>query len=162
MTDTTIPQCVITGCEREPSWDSEPPSPGYFSTCDRCSSAYVSSVTLHAHRHRYTALQCAANGFDPNHTWLTTTTLVPEVENDEIIRYVCREPLPGGDPCPYSITAEALDIHMKWRHAEHMLCDLIIRSNGCKPPEDATHLIWQAYNEARAARALAFPVDVPN
>lgn len=170
--DTTIPRCLTPGCTRTPPMDYEPPGePGYYSHCDRCSGAYASHPGLHAHRHRYTAVQCAANGYDPAHSWLTSTSLRPVVENDEIVKYVCAERLPTGDPhargpeCPYEISPEDLAVFMEWRAADSLLCHLTILAQSPHYKGDRmelAHEIRAAYVAARIARNKAFPVDVPN
>lgn len=170
--DTTVPVCITPGCKRTPSMDYEPGGPpSYYSHCDRCSGAYVSYPGLHAHRHRYTAVQCAANGYDPAHSWLTSTSLRPVVENDEIVRYVCTERLPTGDPladgprCPYEITPDDLAIFMEWRAADSRLCRLTITATSPHYKGDRMELateIRRAYEAARTAHRKAFPIDVPN
>lgn len=107
---TTAPQCITPGCTRDAAYDSEPTTGGYYSTCERCITH--SGTGLHAHRHSYTAAQCAANGYDPAHTWETSTVLHPVVENDEIIAWECREPLPNDrGRCGYVISATDVDAH---------------------------------------------------
>lgn len=166
------PVCWTTGCERTPSMDWEPPGePSYNSHCDRCAGKYVSHPGLHAHRHRYTAVQCAANGYDPAHSWLTSTSLRPVVENDEITKYVCAERLPTGDPladgpaCPYEISADDLAIFMEWRRADSLMCDLTMTATSAHYKGDRMALakqIRKAYTDARTAHGRAFPIDVPN
>jgi hypothetical protein len=161
MITTTAPQCVNTGCTRECTYDSEPPTPGYFSTCDRC--GVQPSAGLHAHRHSYSAAQCEANGLDPAHTWTTSTVLRPVVENDEITSWECRESLPGDrGSCGYVISAADMEAHRAHGRGESFLCTVANSANyghGIGPQTNG-HEVWAAFKALRDAYNAAHPVDI--
>jgi hypothetical protein len=166
--DTTMnaPQCLTPGCTRDAAVDGEAYDNGtgdigYYSTCDRCDT--LSGSGLHAHRHSYTAVQCAANGYDPAHTWTTSTTLRPVVENDEIAAWECREPLPNGrGECGYSISRADADAHLAYARGEGFLCRTAVSaSNGHGiGPQTNGREVWEAFKAMRAAYNAAHPVDV--
>lgn len=167
------PQCITPGCTRDAAYDSEPPAGGYFSTCDRCYS--LSGAGLHAHRHSYTAAQCAANGYDPAHAWTTATTLRPVVENDEIAAWECREPLPNDrGRCGYVITRAEADAHLAHQRGSAFLCRTAVNASnghGTGPQTDghdplaaykaqSAHEALAAYKALSAAWEATHPLDV--
>jgi hypothetical protein len=158
------PQCINTGCTRECTYDSEPGFSGegsYFSTCDRCTT--ISAAGLHAHIHRYTPIQCAANGWDPNHTWETSTILRPVVQDDEITAWECRDLLPNGrGTCGYSISAADMDAYRAHARGMRFLCDTAVRaSNGHGIGRDTNgHEVWKAFTAMRDAYNATHPVDL--
>jgi hypothetical protein len=160
---TTAPQCLTPGCTRDRAYDSEPPEGGYYSTCERCSMAHHSAAGLHAHRHSYSAAQVAANGYDPEHTWLTSTTLRPVIEGDEITGWACREDLPKGrGRCGYVISRADMDAHQAHRRGESFLCNTAVSASnghGIGPQTNGAE-VWTAFKALRDAYNAAHPIDV--
>jgi hypothetical protein len=158
--ETTAPQCITPGCTRDAAYDSEPPAGGWFSTCDRCHT--LPHIGVHAHRHSYTAAQCAANGYDPAHTWTTSTVLRPIVENDEITAWECRDELPNGGECGYVISRADADAHLAFRRGEAFLCRTAVSASnghGIGPQTDGRE-VWEAFTALRDAWNAAHPADI--
>ncbi|MER5754370.1 hypothetical protein [Streptomyces sp. NPDC002088] len=157
----TVPLCITPGCTRNAAYDSEPPAGGYFSTCDRCGT--LPGAGLHAHRHSYSAAQCAANGLDPEHTWTTSYPLHPLVENDEITAWECRKPLPNdGGRCGYVISRADMNAHLAYRRGEAFLCNVANAASfghGIGPQTNG-HEVWAAFKAMRDAWTAAHPYDV--
>ncbi|MEU5425945.1 hypothetical protein AB0H73_10090 [Streptomyces olivoreticuli] len=159
MNTVTAPQCMTPGCERGASQDSE--EGGHFSTCDRCGVSFVSGAGLHAHRHSFSPAQEAAHGGP--HSWVTATTLRPVVEDDEIVRWACREDLPGGrGACGYETSRADMDAYLAYRRGEAFLCSAVHAASsghGTGPQADG-HEMWVAFEAMRNAWTAAHPTDV--
>lgn len=83
MTVTTVPLCLHCGV-RECSYDSEPPNPGYFSTCSRCfwlGGYDPQGVGNHVHEH-------------------TASRLTPVFESGTLTGWSCVGAW-NGDPCDH-------------------------------------------------------------
>lgn len=84
MSDEQVPLCVYCRT-RECTYDSEPPNPGYFSTCSACMSLIgydpQGTGTHHVHEH-------------------TASTLAPVFEGGTLTGWTCRGRYAGG-PCGY-------------------------------------------------------------
>jgi hypothetical protein len=103
------PQCITPGCVRDAQWDSEGAvwdrqgnarGGSYFSACERCGLA-APGYRGHAHVHRFTPAQAAANGGELS--WPTSASMGLVVERDVIVGYRCVKslpyPAPEGTPC---------------------------------------------------------------
>jgi hypothetical protein len=155
------PQCITPGCTREAAYDSEPPRGGYFSTCDRCGLSSVSGAGLHAHRHSFTPAQEAANG-GPR-SWVTSTTLRPIVEGDDVVAWECPEALPGGrGECDYTISRAEMDEHRAHRRGDRALNDFAwSASNGHQGmTREQGAEVWATYTAMRDAWTAAHPADI--
>jgi hypothetical protein len=83
MNAPICPICKIN----ERSYDSEPPRGGYFSHCYRCSSLITQSE--HNHTHYPSPAQVAAGTYKAGHSWRTSQSVHPIIENDVHVGYRC-------------------------------------------------------------------------